>query len=446
MLTDSFLDFISKEKLFSKQSKLLLAISGGVDSVVLAHLLFKTGYSFALAHMNFQLRGEDSEKDQAFVEKLAEKYSVDCHIRKVEILKDETKGGESTQMQARSLRYQWFEEIMDEKGYDFLLTAHHAEDSFETVLLNLSRGTGIKGVRGILPMHAKIARPLLFADKVSIKKFAEVENLTWREDVSNQSDNYRRNEIRHHVVPRLLDQNPNLFSVFGDTSLKLRAAEDAFEDKVNHLKSQYVQVQNEQVFIEKRLLELKFGRVYLAEILKPFGFSLQHLQAFSFNNSGARLQNDSYCLVADRDKLIVFTQSPDESIGKTYEIKDNEGKLSGKIGGNEFSLGWRLCYREEVDFSQEPNIAFLDAKVLEKPVFIRKWAEGDKFQPLGMKGKKKVSDFLIDEKISLPDKEKQIVLLSGDEIAWLVNHRISDKFKISPKGGEVLKVEYKEID
>lgn len=445
MLTDSFLDFISKEKLFTKTDKLLLAISGGVDSVVLAHLLSLNGFQFSLAHMNFQLRGDDSEKDQELVETLEKRYEVSCHIEKVKILKADTKAGESTQMQARSLRYQWFESLMLEEGYDFLLTAHHAEDSLETVLLNLIRGTGIKGVRGILPLHDKIARPLLFADKKSIRKYAEDENLIWREDSSNQSDNYRRNEIRHHVVPQLLDQNPNLFSVFGTTSLKLRAAEEAFEEKISRVKSAYAKEESDQLLIDKTLLEEKFGIVYLSELLKPYGFSLQQLESFSFNNTGARLENNRFCMVADRQVLIVFPQPDNESADKLYIISNNDGTISGIIGGNRFSLKWEACSKTEVDYSANSNIAFLNADELERPLFLRLWREGDKFQPLGMKGKKKISDFLIDEKISIPDKAKQLVLVSGNDIVWLVNQRISEKYKISPKVERVLKFEFHKV-
>lgn len=446
MLTDSFLDFIRKEKLFTKEDKLLLAISGGVDSVVLAHLLSINGFQFSLAHMNFQLRGEDSEKDQQLVEELAEKYNVSCYIEKVKILKAETKVGESTQMQARSLRYQWFNKLMLANGYHFLLTAHHAEDSLETVLLNLTRGTGIRGMRGIVPMHDKIGRPLLFADKSSIRKYAVEQNLIWREDISNQSDNYRRNEIRHHVMPKLLAQNPNLFSVFNNTSLKLRAAEEAFEEKVMQIKSEFTREVNSRLLINKTLLDGKFAQVYLAEIVKPYGFTLQQLEAFSFTHTGARLENEIFCLVADREELIVFLRDDNNRTDKTYSISDNEGIISGIIAGNRFSLMWEPCNKEEVDFSQNRNVAFLNADNLEMPLLVRPWSGGDKFQPLGMKGKKKISDFLIDEKVALPDKAKQLVIESGNEIIWLVNHRISEKYKISTKVEKVIKIEFYEAE
>ncbi|MBK6263929.1 tRNA lysidine(34) synthetase TilS [Marivirga sp. S37H4] len=445
MLTDSFLDFIRQEKLLDKTDDLLLAISGGVDSVVLADLLFQNGFKFEMAHMNFQLRGEDSHKDQSFVESLAQKYQVSCHVKKVEITSLDHKKGKSTQMQARQLRYGWFSELMEKHHFNKLLTAHHAEDSLETVLLNLARGTGIKGVRGIKPVNGFLVRPLLFADKNSIRDYAQQQDLQWREDISNQSDAYRRNEMRHHVIPRLVEQNPNLFEGFQATSLRLRAAEEAFEDKISSLKRQYVTEKGKQLIINKEILNLKFGQVYLSEVLKPFGFSLQQLNAFSFVNSGAKLESEDFRLVVDRDQLIVSANSEGSAYSQSFTISGNAGTIEGEVMGNRFSLNWQLCNRSEVVFSSEKNVGYFDFDLLTMPLELRNWKEGDRIQPLGMKGKKKVSDILIDGKVSLTDKEQQLIVASGNQIMWLVNHRVSEQFKITEQTQTILRIEYHEI-
>lgn len=235
MLSAPFLDFINKERLFEKDEYLLLAISGGLDSVVLAHLLKHNGYNFALAHMNFQLRGEDSNIDEQFLEDLAKKLKVKIFTKRVEVPKNQG----STQIQARELRYTWFKELMKKHSFSKLLTAHHANDLLETALLNLSRGTGIKGVRSILPLQNNIARPLLFAGKEELEQFARGNSIEWREDVSNASDHYTRNKIRHHVIPQLMAINPNLIASFQQTALRLRATEEAWNEKLDSITKQY---------------------------------------------------------------------------------------------------------------------------------------------------------------------------------------------------------------
>ena len=241
MLSASFLEFIKAEKLFEKNEHLLLAISGGLDSVVLAHLLSQNKFQFSLAHMNFQLRGEDSNKDEEFVKALAKQLDVEVYLKRVEI----DKNAGSTQIQARELRYAWFNELIEKHSFDKLLTAHHANDLLETALLNLSRGTGIKGLRSILPLQNGIARPLLFAEKLELKKFAKENSIEWREDISNASDYYTRNKIRQHVIPKLLELNPNLISGFQQTALRLRATEEAWNEKLQEVSANYFQFKNQ---------------------------------------------------------------------------------------------------------------------------------------------------------------------------------------------------------
>jgi tRNA(Ile)-lysidine synthase len=445
MLTDSFLAFINKEKLFKKEDHLLLAISGGVDSVVLAHLLYQTGYKYSLAHMNFQLRGNDSLLDEAFVENLAKKLNVTCHVKQVVVEKGQAKLGGSTQMQARNFRYNWFSELLTKYNYAKLLTAHHAEDSFETALLNLSRGTGIKGLRGILPASSTIVRPLLFTDKSTILAYAQKNNLQWREDISNQSDDYKRNDIRHHVIPKLKGQNPKLFEGFNTSSLKLRAAEEAYDEKIALLKQKYLFYKADQIMISKKILNLKFGLVYLSEFLKPYHFSLQQLLSFSFNQSGAHLEGVEHNLSVDREVLIISVRRASEPVRTTIKFGNNRGDVKVSAGRVNHHLEWDLL--DVADFVQASpkNVALIDFALLKEPLVLRTWKEGDKMKPLGMRGKKKVSDILIDDKTSMPDKEKQLVLESDGEIVWLINRRISEIFKITEQTSTILRLKYIEI-
>ncbi len=445
MLTDSFLDFIDKEKLFKKEDHLLLAISGGVDSVVLAHLLLQSGYKFSLAHMNFQLRGNDSELDQKFVEDLAKELNVTCHVRRVVVQKGKSSEGHSTQMQARELRYNWFSELSAEYNYTKLLTAHHAEDSFETALLNLTRGTGIKGLRGILPLSKNVARPLLFTDKISIIQFARLNNIKWREDISNQSDDYKRNDIRHHVIPHLKAQNPNLFEGFNTSSLRLRAAESAFTEKIDGLKEEYLKSKADTIFINKKILNLKFGVIYLSEFLKPYDFTLQQLSAFTFKQSGAYLEGKQYVLSVDREYLILSPKDDNDKVFLQLIFKEQNGRVKVEKGKAGHQLHWDIINKPSLKKGVASNIAMVDFNLLNEPIILRTWKEGDRMKPLGMRGYKKISDILIDDKISMPAKEKQLVLESDGEIVWLINRRISENYKITEQTSSVLRLEYHEI-
>lgn len=438
MLPPAFLAYIRKENLFTYDQKLLLAISGGLDSVVLAHLLYENNFQFSFAHMNFQLRGADSDQDEAFVMELAEKYQCEIFHKKVKL---EGEGKGSTQMQARKLRYDWFKEIMEANSFDKLLTAHHANDQLETALLNLVRGTGIKGMRGMLPKQNRIVRPLLFATKEALKSYATSENLSWREDVSNASDHYKRNRIRHHVMPKLEKDNPNLISGFGQTAERLRAAEYAYNEHFQKIKKRYVQQIEGGIRISREfLLYDKFALVYMADLLSEYGFSLPQLQAFKFKRNGAQLASDSHILTVDRGWILVLP--PMELDAEQFPIK--VAGLAGRLQQDNFELRWELVNPERIVFHRSHKFAYFDADQLELPFFLDIWKQGDKMQPLGMKSKKKISDILIDEKVPLPVKASVMVLKNEHELLWLIGHRQSEIGKITAKTKKVLRFEYSE--
>lgn len=437
MLSAPFLDFIDKERLFEKDDYLLLAISGGLDSVVLAYLLKHNGYDFALAHMNFQLRGEDSNDDEQFVEDLAEKLKVKIFTKRVEIPKDHG----STQILARELRYKWFKELMKNYSFNKLVTAHHANDLLETALLNLSRGTGIKGIRSILPLQHNIARPLLFAGKGQLEQFAKENAIEWREDASNASDHYTRNKIRHHVIPQLMAINPNLIVGFQHTALRIRAAEEAWNEKLESTAEQYFRYLEEHIEIDKSIFQKQHSLIYLSELLSEYGFGLVQLQSFDFNRVGAQLLGSEYILSVDREVLFV-TEIKDGDFFSFFPklINLEEGSLKTPFG----SLEWNFVEYPEVNFNQDAKVAYIDYELLNTPLEIDIWREGDKIQPIGMKGKKKISDILIDQKVPLHQKEQSMVLKSNQEIVWVVGYKFSDVFKIKKTSNKILRIAYYE--
>lgn len=435
MLSASFLEFIKAENLFDENEYLLLAISGGLDSVVLAHLLSQNNFQFSLAHMNFQLRGEDSNKDEKFVKELAKQLGVKVYVKKVEI--DNDSG--STQIQARDLRYAWFDELIEKYSFDKLLTAHHANDLLETALLNLSRGTGIKGLRSILPLQNGVARPLLFAEKSELKQFAIENSIEWREDISNASDHYTRNKIRQHVIPKMLELNPNLIAGFQQTALRLRATEDAWNDKLQEISENYFQFKNKDIEIDKSLLENSHAIVYLSELLSDYGFTLSQLQSFDFNRTGAQLLSSSNVLSIDRNKILI-TKVNDEDVHSFFpkHIKIETATIETPYG----NLNFRFIEKAALKFENNQNVAFIDYESLKEPLLIDLWQDGDKIQPLGMSGKKKISDILIDQKVSLPDKKRVMILKSGGENVWLIGHKFSNSFKIKEDTIKILRIEY----
>jgi tRNA(Ile)-lysidine synthase len=437
MLSAPFLDFINKERLFEKDEYLLLAISGGLDSVVLAHLLKHNGYNFALAHMNFQLRGEDSNIDEQFLEDLAKKLKVKIFTKRVEVPKNQG----STQIQARELRYTWFKELMKKHSFSKLLTAHHANDLLETALLNLSRGTGIKGVRSILPLQNNIARPLLFAGKEELEQFARGNSIEWREDVSNASDHYTRNKIRHHVIPQLMAINPNLIASFQQTALRLRATEEAWNEKLDSITKQYFRFLEEHIEIDKLIFKNPHSLIYLSELLSDYGFGLAQLQSFDFNRVGAQLLGSEYILSVDRDILFV-TKTKDGNLLTFFPklINLEEDSIKTPFG----FLKWNFVDYYEVNFNQDAKVAYVDYELLKAPLEIDIWHEGDKIQPIGMRGKKKISDILIDQKVPLYRKEQIMVLKSNEEIVWVVGYKFSDVFKIKKKSHKILRIAYYE--
>ena len=448
-MLDQFLQFIRKKSLFHPSDAILLAISGGIDSVVMAHLFAQTSFNFALAHCNFGLRGIASDEDEDFVRDMAAGYGVPFYVEHFETEKFASDEKISIQMAARELRYAWFGQLLKTEGYSYLATAHHLNDVLETVLLNLVKGTGIAGLRGIPPKNDKIIRPLLFAGKDQIRKYTEEHQLPWREDSSNSSEKYQRNLIRHQVVPVLAQINPNMLKALESTVERVDAVESIFHAQVAQIHAEACFTTDRDFFIEIRKLIAQPGWVVILDkILEPYGFNYTQTHAIAQKVAagivpemiGKTFYSHTHRLDIDREHLII---SPihRKSLGTLKIDVDTE-----VIEGLDFVLTFESKEVSEFEMIADKNQAALDFHTLTFPLTLRKWEPGDWFMPLGMRHKKKLSDFMIDRKIPLNLKDKVYVLTSGESIVWVVEHRIDERFKITTDTRSVYLISLKRHD
>lgn len=416
-----------------KQSPFLLGVSGGVDSIVLAHLCGKSNLNFSMAHCNFRLRGAESDKDEGFVRELADQLSVELHVTHFDTIGYVNKNKVSLQMAARELRYRWFEQIMQEFGYAVLVTAHHADDNLETFLINLSRGTGLDGLTGIPSNTNRIARPLLVFSRNEILDYAKSEKLDWREDESNADTKYLRNKIRHDVVPGLKELHPTFVNNFQNTLENLKGSSAVLHNHINELKKELF-IENDGIISIsiKELGTLSPVEPYLYELFNDYGFTAwDDVKGLLTASSGKEVLSETHRLLKNRQELLL--QELEVSDGESFflseetESMDNPIKLEVKAVDN-------------YEKANKPNILYLDKKTLKYPLMLRKWQEGDYFYPLGMKGKKKVSKFFKDEKMDMISKEKQWLLYSDDQLVWIVGKRADERFKVTAKTKTILQI------
>ncbi|KOY87161.1 hypothetical protein AD998_14295 [bacterium 336/3] len=429
-----FIQFVKKEQLFEANDKILLAISGGIDSIVMAHVFAQSPYKFGIIHCHFGLR-EEADQEAIFVENLAKKFQIPFYFRKfdTELYAKEYKV--SIQMAARELRYSFFEEVREQYAYHYIATAHHLNDSLETTLYNLAKGTGIAGLRGILSKKGSIIRPLLFATRRQIEDFAQKSDIVWMEDASNASDKYTRNFIRHQIVPALETLNSNLLDTFSETTVRLQSVEKVYQEKVQSIKEQYLQIKGQVVYLQ---LHESIDMPLLYEILKEYDFSFRQCQQIAdCKETGADFYSENYWAVWDRNRLVI-TPIIFQEIPKTeYYLNINEN-----LETPFFYLKSKVIDNQNIIFERNNTIAYLDVEKLEFPLKIRVWEQGDSFQPLGMKGKQKVSDFLINQKIPKNLKNRIFVVISGEKIVYIAGLRGSEAFKITSQTQKVLKVEF----
>lgn len=437
------LSYINREHLFNTKEVILLTVSGGVDSVVMCDLFHSAGLPFTIAHCNFQLRANESDEDELFVKKLAVHYNVPFHYVRFETEAFAKKNKLSTQVAARELRYEWFEKIRKQHRYHFIATAHHQGDIIETFFINLIRGTGISGLRSIVPKQGKIIRPLLFAAKKDILTYAEKNKINYREDSSNASDKYLRNKIRHHLIPVLNEFSPVAESSILHSIENLREAEFIYKQTIESIRLKICQKKGNAVFITiPDLQKLNPVSTYLYELLKPYGFNTSMASAvlkILKAESGKQFFSSTHRLVKDRNHLII---EPIEttSFADEFEIQENQAEFD--IPGLQLHFSF-ASHTPETKLPVSSTFASIDFDKLNFPLKIRKWKTGDTFYPLGMKGKKKLSDFFIDKKLSLPEKENTWLLCSGEKIVWVIGMRLDEYFKISKTTTSILLVQKK---
>ena len=397
-----------------------------MDSTVMLHLFKEAGYTFGVAHCNFQLRGEDSNKDEAFVNSLCASLNVSFHATRFDTGDYATENGLSVQMAARDLRYAWFNEIAEQEGYDLIATAHHLNDSLETILLNLTKGSGVLGLSGIPIKNGKVIRPMLFASHDMIKHYAEAHKIEWREDLSNATDDYQRNFIRHQVVPKLKELNPSLEETTHKTLLKVYGALELMQLGKSELEKQFKKHTDGLHIPKKAIEQFRNAATVLWELLHVYGFNLEQCQSIvesMHGQPGKKFCSSHYQVTIDRNEILLSEFS---ETWETVMIEKGETKYS--LGP--FALEVRTAENLQ-EFGKGKHEAVLDALQLTFPITWRRWKPGDHFYPMGLTHKKKLSDFLIDHKVSLPAKQLVTVLESNGEIAWVVGHRIDDRFKIT---------------
>ncbi|QHI35507.1 tRNA(Ile)-lysidine synthase [Kordia antarctica] len=419
---------------FLKDTKLLIAISGGLDSVVLANLFHKLDFSIAFAHCNFQLRGEESEEDEVFVKAFAKKLNVEIYTKKFNTETYANAQKKSIQMAARSLRYEWFQTIAKANVYDYILTAHHTDDALETFLINLSRGTGIDGLTGIPERNGNIVRPLLPFTRSEIKQHAETNNLLWREDSSNASTKYLRNKIRHDIMPLLRELHPTFTENFQLTQEHLRESKIIINKSIKKLRKKVVEkVADGSYKIEiKKLQKHANSKAYVYELFRKYGFTeWNDIVSLLAGQSGKQLFSTTYRLIKDRDHLLLQNRNNTKKNGEVIQINDSEASIQTPI---------RLHIEEVTHVTdREKNVLYVDKELLKFPLIVRKWQNGDYFYPVGMKGKKKLSKYFKDEKYSLLDKENQWLLCSEENIIWIIGKRSDNRYKLTQQTNTIIK-------
>ncbi|MDF7810244.1 tRNA lysidine(34) synthetase TilS [Hymenobacter sp. YC55] len=439
-MLDQVRQYIEEHHLFSlTNDPLLVAVSGGQDSVVLADVLHRLGVQFAIAHCHFGLRGEEADADEQFVRKLAKKYEVPYFAEFFQTKAYAEQEGISTQMAARALRYEWFERLRQTQGLAYIATAHHQRDAAETMLLNLTHGTGLAGLHGIPPKNGFLVRPLLGIGKPELFEYLVENHLIWREDASNDSPVYQRNRLRQEVLPVLREINPNLDQTLQFTAERVGGAEEIVRRYVQDTAAQAQRTEEEVTYLNIGMLQRTAATtLVLHELLRPFGFSfpvVKDIVASFPSEPGRRFESPTHRLVKDREQLVI-TRKTLTKFG-THQIQAGQEAL--KIDGLHLRL--ELNEAAGLDIPRGKAIAALDADLLKFPLIVRPWQEGDWFMPIGMKGKKKLSDFLIDQKVPLNLKDNVFVLASGDgKIAWVVGFRPDERFKVTEKTERVLVV------
>jgi tRNA(Ile)-lysidine synthase len=426
---NEFKKFIAENNLIKPGDRILLAVSGGIDSMVMTHLFLRLDNEIGIAHCNFSLRAGESDKDEEMVHKYATENNIPFHSTRFETKTFAKKNGLSIQMAARELRYEWFEEIRKMNNYDAIAVAHNLNDNIETLIINLTRGTGLTGLTGMKPAGNRIIRPLLFATRLDITRYCNKHRINFREDKSNADTKYTRNKIRHLVIPVLKEINPSLEATLDETTEKFTGINEIVSEYISGLREKVSKQKGELITFNISLLKLHLhNKTVLFELFKPFGINnvqLNDLIKVIYGKTGGQIFTGTHRIIKNREEIIV---SLEEIKNDTfYSIKN----ITGFRKIPEIASAGYVDITGNFEIPSEPFTACIDSEKISFPLIIRQWKAGDHFYPFGMKQKKKLSDYFIDNKYSILDKEKILILESEGKIVWIIGDRIDNRFRIT---------------
>ncbi|MBN2610603.1 MAG: tRNA lysidine(34) synthetase TilS [Bacteroidales bacterium] len=433
-----FETYIDTNRLFNPNNRILAAVSGGIDSMVMLHLLLKLEYKPAIAHCNFHLRGGESDGDEEFVKQFAEINKLQFFNISFDTKKYAEEKKMSVQMAARELRYEWLNKTALENGFDCITVGHNSDDSIETFFINLTRNAGIHGLTGIKPKNNLIVRPLLFASRREISAFAQDNNILFREDSSNAETKYLRNKIRHNIIPELEKINPSFRENIHEVIEKIKEAEKLLNEVTGQYRKSIVVHSDDRIYINFREFPgTDIARTVLFELLKDYGFNGSQVKEIADSlqkQPGSRFYSPTHWLVKDRDHLIITPIKPNTA--EEVYIGPDSGQIESPI-----KLTFRMAQNENFVIPREKNTVAIDADRLTFPLKLRRWKPGDRFMPFGMEHYKKLSDFFVDNKLSLADKELVWVIESDGKIVWVVNYRTDNRFRVKPSTKSIFLIE-----
>ncbi|MDX9729235.1 MAG: tRNA lysidine(34) synthetase TilS [Bacteroidales bacterium] len=430
-----FQEYARQHRLFSSSSRILLAVSGGIDSMVMAWLFRESGTDHAIAHCNFSLRKEESDRDEEFVASWAASNNIPFHSTRFDTLSYAATRKISVQMAARELRYDWFNSLIRSEGFDSVAVAHNLNDNAETFLINLIRGTGLSGLTGMKQYTGDVIRPLLFASRSEIAALAAEKNIEYREDSSNTQLKYTRNRIRHKIIPEMEKVNPGLLSSITETIDHLSSSQEIVDTSVSLLSSDLFRLKGDSAEADiEKLTALNPFVPYMFEIFRRYGLSPKQTTeviALLGSETGRYMYTTTHRLLNDRGKIIITPRESEAQAEQSFNSID-EMRISGLFSE------LRISEPSDEALPASQLTASLDLDLVSFPVTVRHWEPGDRFMPLGMKKMKKISDFLIDLKVPVSEKEKVLLLLSGGEVMWIMGYRIDDRFRITDRTSKIL--------
>jgi tRNA(Ile)-lysidine synthase len=437
--------FIKKHQLADKSKRILLAVSGGADSMVMCDLFLKSGYQIGIAHCNFKLRGDESDHDEQFVQQYAETHQLPYYSKQFDTIAHSKQYHISIEEAARNLRYAFFYEIAQSFQFDLIATAHHGNDNIETVLLNLTKGTGIAGLKGIPLKNNLVIRPLLFLNKEQILNYCQTHAISFCTDSSNTELIYQRNKIRHTIIPEFTAMNPAFTATMLQNIEQFGAAYQFYKTAISQKLKKIITTQGNDMFIATaRLGNDEQAGVLLFELLSPLHFNATQIRQLTEKRftTGNQFLNEQYRVLVDRKHIII---SPIKTITTSIQFIEENTKHIQLEGAQ---LSFEISnYNQGMTFNDSGNVAYFDASKITYPLTVRKWKAGDYLHPLGLTkrksakpGKKKVGDILSDAKTSALVKENTYVLLCGEHIIWLAGFRQDERFKVTPSTSKLLKI------